>query len=153
MTTPYLLPDIERDEGRRLKAYRDSRGIWTIGVGHNIQADPTLIPQLRHLIDVGINDAHVMDLLVQDTAIVIKGLSLRLPWWRDLNDPRQDVFVNMAFNLGLGEFCTWSHTLGFAQQGDWAMCGHEIGVSEPWASQVGARAQRLATQMATGVRA
>ena len=25
---------IERREGRRLSAYRDSRGIWTIGVGH-----------------------------------------------------------------------------------------------------------------------
>ena len=25
---------IERREGRRLSAYRDTRGIWTIGVGH-----------------------------------------------------------------------------------------------------------------------
>lgn len=29
--------DLERDEGVRIKPYQDTEGIWTWGVGHNLQ--------------------------------------------------------------------------------------------------------------------
>ena len=37
--------------------------------------------------------------------------------------------------------------------GDYALAAEHMLASEPWRSQVGARAERLAAQMRTGVRA
>lgn len=152
MTTPYLVADLERDEGVRLTAYKDSRGIWTIGCGHNIQADPTLFPSLQHLINPGITQAQCDDLLAADIARVQRQLDVFIPWWRTLNDARQDVLCNLGFNLGVPKLATWHHTLGDIQGGRFAAAGVDLENDQPWASQVHARADRLARQMETGVR-
>ena len=36
---PRLRSSIERHEGRRQRAYRDSEGVLTVGVGHNLEVD------------------------------------------------------------------------------------------------------------------
>src|SRR5204862_725991 len=54
---------IEAREGVRLKAYRDSVGIWTIGVGHTSAAGPpAVVPGL------GLTAAQASDILRQDLA-------------------------------------------------------------------------------------
>lgn len=151
MNSPYLIPDLKRDEGVRLKAYRDSRGIWTIGVGHNLQVDPTLYAQLQHLIDVGITPGQCDLLLEADTANLAVRLRTLLPWLPKLDPIRSDVISNLAFNLGVDGLMKWHHTLGFAQSGDYSSAGSAILASEPWAGQVGNRAIRLSRQMASGV--
>ena len=35
-----LRSSIERHEGRRKRAYRDSEGVLTVGVGHNLEVGP-----------------------------------------------------------------------------------------------------------------
>lgn len=37
MNEQKLIHDLRRDEGVREKPYQDSKGIWTWGVGHNLQ--------------------------------------------------------------------------------------------------------------------
>lgn len=152
-TSPYLIPDLEAQEGVRLKAYKDSRGIWSLGVGHNLQVDPTLYPQLQHLIAVGITQAQCDALLAADLAHVTARLDVLIPWWNTLEPLRGDVLANLGFNVGVGELMTWHHTLGYAQAGDYQACGNEIGSTQPWASQVGARAGILAEQMRSGLHA
>ena len=152
MTTPYLLQDLQRDEGCRLVAYQDSRGIWTIGVGHNIEADPTMMPQLDQLRRGGITNTQAIDLLALDVAKVKARLDVDLPWWRQLSDVRQDVMVNLAFNLGEGKLATWRHTLGDIEAGRFQAADVDLLNDEPWASQVHDRAKRLAMQMETNQR-
>lgn len=152
MTSQYLIADLERDEGVRLLAYRDSRGFWTIGVGHNISADPAMLQNLASLRTSGITQTAVGELLARDIAAVEKRLDADLPWWRHLDDVRQDVMVNLAFNLGEGKLATWRHTLGDIQAGRFTAAGIDLRGDEPWASQVHERAQRLARQMETGER-
>jgi lysozyme len=152
MTTPYLLQDLERDEGCKLFPYRDSRGIWTIGVGHNMEADPALFAQLATLQRTGITLSKAMDLLAMDVANVKGRLDADLPWWRQLSDVRQDVMVNLAFNLGEGKLATWHHTDGDIEAGNFKAAAIDLENDEPWASQVHARATRLALQMETDVR-
>ncbi len=36
---PRLRKRLTRHEGKRLKPYQDSVGIWTWGIGHNLQAN------------------------------------------------------------------------------------------------------------------
>lgn len=128
---------IEHDEGLRLKPYKDTVGKLTIGVGRNLD-------------DVGISEAEAMVLLANDIARVQSDLDRLIPWWRSLDDVRQEVLVDMGFNLGVPKLATWKNTLGYTQKSMYAAAAHEMLNSQPWASQVGQRAQVLATMMETG---
>lgn len=139
MTTQHLISDLEIDEGLRLTSYQDTRGNWTIGYGHT----PATVGQTVTSVDAGI-------LLVADISHAMVGLTVFLPWWRKLDDVRQDVIVEMAFNLGVAKLCEFTHTLKCIQSGDWAGA-HDAMLASEWASQVGRRAVRLAVQMETGV--
>lgn len=146
MPTPYLLADIKTDEGLRLHAYPDPlthAEPWTIGYGHT---GPDVGPDTVWTQDQADEE------LAADVAHVQHGLDADLPWWRTLNDARQDVLVNMAFNMGVAGLLQFKHALADMQLGQFASAGNDMLNSE-WAHQVHGRATRLATQMATGVRA
>jgi lysozyme len=145
----YLIPDLERDEDVRLKAYKDSRGIWTIGVGHNLQVDPALLPQLQHLITVGITQEQCDALLQADVNHVITRLNELIPWWTGLSPLRADVLANMGFNLGVEGLLAFHNTLSFIERGDYVSAAGGL-LNSKWATQVGKRADRLALQMKTG---
>lgn len=142
MTTAYLKPDLRRDEGVRLKAYKDSLGNWTTGVGHLIHAGS---PLLTATLTPALADA----ILDHDLAVLFVQLDHQLPWWRTLSDLRQDVVANLGFNLGVGKLKTFPDTLGALQHGGFETAARML-LDSLWARQVGARAQRLSRQLATG---
>jgi len=143
--TPFLIDDLKRDEGCRLKAYQDTEGYWTIGYGHAHVEPGTKWTQEKALVQLAKDVERATDLLDRNAA-----------WWRTLNDARQDVMVNMCFNMGWGNGSTglssFHHTLGHIQAGDWGAAALGL-LSSQWAGQVKDRANRLAEQMRTGVRA
>lgn len=142
MTTPYLSADVCRDEGLRLTAYKDPAGVWTIGYGHTgLDVMEGLVWTL----------AQAMSALSMDLNTAIRDLDRELPWWRALSDVRQDVLANMSFNIGIGHLLGFTHTLAAIQASDWKAAWTEM-LESKWAAQVGARADRLATQMLTGFR-
>lgn len=146
MTTPYLLADLRQDEGLRLHAYPDplSGGEpFTIGYGHTGPG-----------IHLGLTWTLVQAeaALVADVGTVFDGLDAHLSWWRTLDDVRQDVICNMAFNLGVGKLLGFKNTLAMIRTGDYAGAASNMLLSA-WARQVGARARRLSVQMRTGVHA
>jgi len=151
VTTPNLIPDLIRDEGERKFPYRDSRGIWTAGVGHNLEADPQMFAQLAALQQNGLTQEQIDQLLTEDIARTEARLDQLLPWWRKLDDVRQDAFVNLAFNLGADKLATWRHTDADIAAGNFKAAEIDLENDEPWASQVHARAQRIALQIETGV--
>jgi lysozyme len=152
MTTPFLAKDLRRDEGLRLRAYPDplSGGTpWTIGYGHT---GPEVHPGLVW------TPAQAETALIADIARACELLDEHVPWWRRLDDVRQDVLANMAFNMGLLSpggahgLGTFHHTLEAVRDGRWQEA-HDGLMASAWAHQVGARARRLATQMLTGAHA
>ena len=145
MTTPLLVSDLMRDEGLRLAAYPDpSSGgdPWTIGYGHT-GADVT-----ARTVWTG---SEAADTLIEDIAIAQSELDEKLPWWRTLDDVRQDVMVEMAFNLGVEGLLGFQRTLAAVQVGRWATASADMLLSA-WAGEVGPRATRLAAMMRTGSR-
>lgn len=144
--TPYLTGDLQRDEGFRAEAYPDpiSHGApWTIGYGHTgREVHPGLVWTQDQA-----NNALAMDI-----AATAQGLDTALPWWRMLNDARQDCLVNQAFNMGVHELAQFSQYLGFVKTGHFDAAAEDE-MHTLWARQVGARAARLALQMKTGVHA
>jgi lysozyme len=141
-----------RDEGVRLQKYPDSRGFWTIGVGHNLDAKP-----LPFDISNGITFAQAAQILGDadrdrgdDLGDVSFQLFADLPWLKDLDQVRQGVFLNMGFNMGVGGILEFHHDLADTQAGDYAKAAADMKASA-WYPQVGDRARRLCLQMITGV--
>jgi lysozyme len=131
-----LAADLVADEGFRAKAYRDTVGKLTIGIGRNLD-------------DNGISRAEADFLLANDIETAANGLALLYPWVSNLDSVRRRVLVNMAFNMGLGTLAQFVATLHSVQIGDYAKAADQM-LASKWASQVGARAQRLAVLMRTG---
>ena len=144
--TPHLADDLKADEGLRLKAYPDpltGAAPWTIGYGHTgLDVHPAL----------AWTPVQAEAALHADIARVCAGLDEKLAWWRRLNDPRQDVLVNAAFNMGVAGLLGFRNTLAAIRLGAFDDAARGLRTSR-WAGQVGARAERLARQMQSGVRA
>lgn len=120
-------------EGLELKTYQCSAGYITLGVGRNVE-------------ELGITEDEARYLLDNDILRVSKELDDNLPWWRDLSEVRQRVFVDMVFNLGISRFLNFKLAIGAAEEERWDDCASEM-LSSRWADQVGQRAHRLAKAM------
>lgn len=136
MDVKALCDELTRDEGFRLKPYRDTVGKLSIGVGRNLD-------------DVGISAEEAGILLSHDIDRTVAALDTAIPWWRGLDDVRQRVIVNMAFNLGIGGLLGFKNTLAAVKEGRYADAAAGM-LASKWAGQVGARAVRLASMMQKG---
>jgi lysozyme len=142
MTTPQLVDDLKRDEGVRNRAYVDSLGNMTIGVGHLMPkgSDP----------NTEWTDEEVLSQLNIDIAAACDMLDRNVGWWRKLDDVLSDALANMAFNLD-SRLLGFHHMLGALDAHDWVMASEEA-LDSAWASQTGARAQRIAYMFRNGER-
>lgn len=159
MTSPNLLSDLREDEGLRLHAYPDPRSAlaraihdgkptaglsgapWTIGFGHTG-------PEVHDGLVWTLEEAEAA--LEADVARTQLALDQKMPWWRRLDDLRQDCLCEMAFNLGVTKLLGFVNTLRFIHDGRWDAAASGM-LESAWAGQVGGRAQRLAAQMRTGI--
>ena len=125
-----LLANLKRDEGLRLKPYKDSVGKLTIGYGRNLD-------------DMGITEDEAAVLLDHDIERAVTELDRALPWWREMPPSWQRGLVNMRFNLGLTRLRTFKKMLAALQAGDRERAADEA-LDSVWAGQVGERATRIA---------
>ncbi len=143
MTSPYLVGDLKLEEGLRLEAYPDpSSGAepFTIGYGHTG-------PEV-HLGLLWTED-QAATALASDIGQTCAQLDVLMPWWRTLNDARQDCFADMAFNLGAHGLLTFTTYLGFVKAGQYDAAADDLATTA-WAREVGHRADRIAEQMRLG---
>jgi lysozyme len=94
--TESTLDYITEEEGYRNKAYKDVKGLWTIGVGHLIKADE------QHLITTTLTDEQVKDLLKSDLKWCSEAVesSVKVP----LTQKQFDALYSLCFNIGEGAF-------------------------------------------------
>ena len=147
MNTALLEAELRRDEGIRYMPYLDTAKPpkRTVGVGHNMDVSP-LPADWRF----PLSDAQVDQILARDIETTLAKLDKAITWWRSLDEVRQRVVANMAFNLGIGGLLGFKNTLAAMQRGSYAVAAAGM-LSSKWAGQVGARAKRLAQAMETGV--
>jgi lysozyme len=128
------------EEGRRNAAYLDTLGIPTIGVGHTS-------PEVYLGLVWG--DDMVDRMLDADIAHKTAEVRAALPWLDQLNEPRQAVLLQMAFQLGTKGLLGFPNTLAAVHEGRWEDAGNGM-LASKWAQQTPNRVHRLARQMATG---
>lgn len=127
-----LRAELEADEGRRNKIYKDSEGLDTVGIGH--------------LVSNGFSDAVINLIFKEDINVAENFLNKNIPWWTSLSPVRQRVLLNMAFNLN-ARLLGFKNALFAAQAGQYKTSADEM-LDSKWARQVGKRAKRLAYMMA-----
>lgn len=131
-----LKDQLVRHEGLRAFPYRDAVEKLTIGVGRNLD-------------DVGISRDEALYLLDNDISKARQNVLNAFPWASDIDGVRQDVLVNMCFNMGLGRLRGFMKMLDALRINDWQRAAREM-LDSHWAQQVGDRAKELAQQMITG---
>ena len=87
---------ITKEEGHKNRAYKDSKGLITIGVGHLIKPDE------QHLINATLTDEQVKDLLKSDLKWCSEAVesSVKVP----LSQPQFDALYSLCFNIGETNF-------------------------------------------------
>lgn len=90
----------EPSEGRRLKAYCDSGGVWTIGYGHTSRAGaPKVVAGMK------ITAAEADEILSRDLGLFEGGVAEALRKAKgEVLQHEFDALVDLAFNIGLGAF-------------------------------------------------
>jgi lysozyme len=134
--TERLKQTLIRHEGIRLKPYRCTAGKLTIGVGRNLD-------------DVGISNDEALFLLDRDIEKCGVQLSTNLPWFKSLDEVRQDVLINMCFNIGIKGLLGFARTLNAIKDGRYGDAAKFM-LESKWAEQVGGRAVELSHLMETG---
>lgn len=143
-----LKKQLKIDEGVRLKVYRDTKGFFTIGVGHLLGSTPRMteitMEEAMALLDVDIDEAIASCRRIFDK-------------YDDLSEPRQRAVVNMTFNRGEQRMKDSSTivpairvALDSGKVEDWQKIPDAIKAS-PWANDVGERAERLGKTLETGL--
>lgn len=131
-----LKEDVKRHEGFRSKPYQDTVGKSTIGYGRNLD-------------DVGINEIEAGTLLKNDLERSMADVRFIFPTFDKLNDVRQEVLVNMTFNMGRNRLSGFRKMRLALSEEDHAEAAVQM-LDSKWAKQVGARARELAARMRTG---
>jgi lysozyme len=129
------------DEAVRACVYKDSLGFDTIGVGRLVDSRKP---------GAGLRPDEITYLLNNDIDDRINALQKALPWFQNLDDARQGVLLNMAFQLGTAGLLAFNATLAAVQGGRYDEAAAHM-LDSTWAKQTPARAKRLAEQMRTGL--
>lgn len=137
-----LTDTLMRHEGSKKKGdrhipYMDTVGKITIGYG-------------RNLTDRGISESEARYLLQNDITEHVNELKQAIHWFHALDNVRQEVLANMAFNLGVPGLLKFKNTLASVEEGNYQTAAHGM-LDSKWARQVGSRATELARVMETGI--
>ena len=130
-----LRETITRHEGSRLQMYQDSLGIWTIGVGHNIQ-EKGISPKVMEL------------MLDEDLEEAISELKRSVSFFSKMPQQVQEALVNLSFNMGIPRLMQFKKTLALLREGDFESAADEL-LDSRYAEQVGQRALEIADMIRT----
>lgn len=163
------------EEGIEFYAYKDSKGVWHIGIGHNLEidqtedelavlglfyddfvkewennGDPTRLQiseqQAYNLFDIDVQDA------IEDIANTFDESFLE-----SLGETRRAVILSMVFQLGGGGIRKFKNFIAAVKASDWNTAADEMLFANvatqrqsAWYRQTPDRCQRAANAMRTG---
>ncbi len=127
-----LKASLIQHEGDKDLPYKDSNNHLTIGIGHNL--DQPMPEKLRQLI------------LDYDIGVALDELDRAFPDWREHSVARQNVLIEMMFNLGAPTFEQFVRFWAAMRNKDYDTASTEL-LSSRWAQQVHGRAVTLARRI------
>lgn len=162
MNADKLLAQLAVEEGIRLRIYLDTEGNDTLGIGYNVTSRG--FDFMERTLRRKVAQAHGADIITRpeafqvcaaDIARVEAAVKVHWPFYLKLDDVRQRVAVDMAFNMGFSAL-GFKNTIAAIERRDWSRASRELYKSK-WSRQVGDgeggrfdRCDRLARMLLTG---
>lgn len=151
MDKQQLKLDLIRDEGIRDRAYYDTKGIMTIGVGFNLSR-PEALPlfsmlgyDLSEIRQYGqkVDRADIFFLLDLDISSAEKDIRKVIKNFDQLSEKKQRALMNMLFNLGVTRFSRFKKMIKAIHEYDYTTASKEM-LNSKWAKEdVPNRAERI----------
>lgn len=155
------------EEGFKCIAYKDSEGIWTIGIGHNLEEEQSpeelailgLTAELEDWEGFEITEEQAFELFDLDVEEALNDL---YPAFTDedvetLNETRHAILVSMVFQMGGPRVRKFKNFIKAVKAEDWEDAALEMIYADPaverhsrWYTQTPERCQRAADAMRTG---
>ena len=137
-------PMIEKHEGRKTKPYQDTKGLWTIGVGHLIGNGKTLPDNMnREFSNKEVDDMFASDYEHHEKA------AKQIPGYDKLNDSGKAALVDLTFNMGPTWYRKWPDFTKQLQAGDTEGAAKNLEGSA-WYKQVGHRGPAVVNLIRNG---
>ena len=129
----WVMDMIVQHEGFKTKPYKDSLGLWTIGVGHLIGDGKTLHPEW----DRELTKEEVGALFAKDYEHHRRQAE-KLPGWSLANEKGQAALIDLTFNMGPGWAGKFKKGVQALLKGDFKTAADEF-VDSNWFKQVKGR--------------
>lgn len=136
MNRDRLKKQLEIDELRSKMIYTDTVGKVSGGIG-------------RNLTDRGFSDDEIDLMYANDIKMAEKDARVLVPGFDLLNDVRQEVVMNMSFNMGYTRLSGFKRFISALNSSDFDGAADEMRTSK-WYGQVGQRGVRLVNAMRMG---
>ena len=142
-----ILKSLKDEEGFRAFLYDDATGLPikrgsivkgnpTIGYGWNVTTSP-------------MSESEASMVLGNRIVLAAKDAASLVPNWVTLNETRQDVLIDMAFNLGRNGLFAFKNMLRAVNEGRYDEAADEM-MDSAWFIQVGKRGPLLVDRMRSG---
>lgn len=146
----------EQHEGYREHPYRDTKGLWTAGIGRCLETNPLTSGEWKYLLDSGqlalsiTHDGAVW--LMESQLQAIRGQCQRIfDFWADLDDARRDVLVEMCFQMSITKVLGFHDMLAAIRGKRWTAAA-QAGMDSDWARKDSPqRAKELMTILEWGI--
>ena len=116
---------IERHEGLRLKAYKDTRGLWTWGYGCRI-TDPLIIATLDAGHPWTLTQAQAEALFTAALARATDDASALFKDFPKFSPGRRKALVSLSFHLGQYGLASFPELCKAVRRLDWTRAGEEL---------------------------
>lgn len=139
-----VISRLKLHEGCSLTKYKCPAGYNTIGIGHNLDANPI------NNIEEPITERKAYEILQNDIKVCIKDLKKNILFYDFLDDERQYALLDMCFNLGIRGLLKFRKMLSSMEIGDYRGASKEC-LNSKYAKDVGKRAERIAKLIEKGL--
>lgn len=146
---------IKRHEGLKLRPYYDNAKPpkLTIGYGRCLDTHPLSPAEIAYIGHDGrklpITPDQAQWLLERDIGACERSVAVTFPWAASMTQTRQDVLVEMVFQMGMATLLKFVHTLSAMKAGDYDDAAADM-LDSAWHAQTPGRAEELADLMKNG---
>lgn len=138
-----LQKELEIDEGKVLKIYKDHLGYPTFGIGHLILKTD---PEYGKPVGTPVSKERVTEAFNNDIISVLNDCDTLYPDFDEKPEEVQLIIANMMFNMGLTRLSKFKNMKKAVDKKNWQLAADEM-MDSRWYKQVTNRADRLVQRM------
>jgi lysozyme len=141
----WIMDMIKKHEGVRTKPYKDSLGLWTVGVGHLIGDGKSLPPEWNREFTM-----EEIDALFAKDYEHHKKQAEKTPGYDKANERGRGALIDLAFNMGGAWYKKFKNAANALAAGDFNKAAEEL-TDSMWYKQVKGRAQTIVAMIRDGL--